>query len=283
MTKGDNVSNTLIKFGVDGLTIESNRLDEYINYINENSVKSIFIYYMQYDLTNVSFLTECPTLESITINAPINDFKGLYEMANLKELILSHDLADSINFSRLSMLKLLILSLKQNPQKLSYLTNLERLVILDYKPKSRNLKDLPLFRNLTEIELVKSNITSINGIEKFENLSKIEFHYLSKLEDIKNIHTFSNKLKELRMENCKRIIFEDYLSCLKELEALALVKCGNLSSIKFIRNMNKLRDFIFPGTDVLDGDVSPCFGLEYVHFTNKKHFNHKENEFNNTF
>ncbi|MFB7142946.1 hypothetical protein ACFCYN_25500, partial [Gottfriedia sp. NPDC056225] len=138
--------------------------------------------------------------------------------------------------------------------------------------------ELPTFNKLITFELSNSNVTSLNGINKFENLQNVELHYLNKLEEINNICSLT-KLKTLRMENCKKVLINDDLACLTNLNELALINCGNIPSIKFIKNMNKLKKFIFPESIVLDGDISPCFGLEYVYFINKKHYSHKNNEF----
>jgi hypothetical protein len=38
--------------------------------------------------------------------------------------------------------------------------------------------------------------------------------------------------------------------------------------------MASLKNFMFVGTDVTDGDMTPSIGLRYAGFSNKKHFSH---------
>jgi protein phosphatase 1 regulatory subunit 7 len=44
--------------------------------------------------------------------------------------------------------------------------------------------------------------------------------------------------------------------------------------------MPKLKQFMFVDTNIVDGDLSPCIGLEYSGFFDKKHYSHKFKELN---
>ena len=50
-------------------------------------------------------------------------------------------------------------------------------------------------------------------------------------------------------------------------------------SLGWLKNFKLLESFVFMGTDVIDGDMSPLFSLEnlsHLAFTSKKHFSHTE-------
>lgn len=65
------------------------------------------------------------------------------------------------------------------------------------------------------------------------------------------------------------------------LSILAYNNCGVIPSIQFIQKMNSLSSFRFVGTDIADGDITPCIGLGYAGFSNKKHFSHTIQEIKN--
>jgi hypothetical protein len=93
--------------------------------------------------------------------------------------------------------------------------------------------------------------------------------------DISAIKHLSENLKDLEIESAKKI--EDFSPIGKvwSLEDLALNNCGTIPSIGFIKHLPHLESMKFWDSTVVDGDVSPCLELEYVYFTNKKHYSHK--------
>ncbi|MFF3025431.1 hypothetical protein ACFVRR_22775 [Gottfriedia sp. NPDC057948] len=65
------------------------------------------------------------------------------------------------------------------------------------------------------------------------------------------------------------------LSGINRLEELSLTNCGEIENIGFIKLMKNLKVFVFIDTNVVDGDLSPCIGLRYSGFFDKKHYTHK--------
>jgi len=262
------------------LVVESERIKECIEYIKNNEIKALSISTMEFRNKDIDFLKYCPNIEEIAIISPINNYDGLYELKRLKKLTI-FDPVGNVDFGLINDLNYLHISLNKQIKNLNTQLNLETLIVRDYKPVRKNLEELPNSKNLLNLDLIQCNITSLDGCEKYKKLRNLGLYYLSKLEDVTQICSLSNGLKTLEIENCKKVQVNDFLSCLKEVEILHLINCGDIPSINFIKNMEKIKNFLFYGTNVLNGDVSPCFGLEYVSFTNKKHYNHKENEFNN--
>jgi protein phosphatase 1 regulatory subunit 7 len=87
-------------------------------------------------------------------------------------------------------------------------------------------------------------------------------------------HICKESLTYLFFDHCKSTINHEYVTRLHHLYTLAFNDCGAIPSIKFINTMPSLKDIRFGGTDVIDGDMTPCIGFEYAAFTNKKHFTH---------
>ena len=50
--------------------------------------------------------------------------------------------------------------------------------------------------------------------------------------------------------------------------------------ISFIRKMKNLKFFSFVKTNIKDGDITPCLGLEYAGFDDKRHYSHRMKQVN---
>ena len=107
----------------------------------------------------------------------------------------------------------------------------------------------------------------------------MEIAYGKKLYDISAIKELKETLTELRIDNCKKIDTYAHIKYLRELRSLALCNDNDIESISFIRDLCKLEQFIFVGTNILDGNLHLCERLKHVDFTNKKHYSHKTKDF----
>jgi len=159
-------------------------------------------------------------------------------------------------------------------------STLEKLHLRCYRPKSKNLVELPPFPLLSELSIVQSPIESLEGLEKFRNLRSLELSYLSKLKRIGAIAKLNEgRLDSLECLNCPRIDDYEKLRHMKNLKVLRLNKCGPILNLNFVKEMSSLRDLRFVGTDVQDGDLTPLLErktIESLAFTSKRHFSHSE-------
>ncbi|WBW97206.1 hypothetical protein [Oceanirhabdus sp. W0125-5] len=261
------------------IVIESNRLEQYLNYIKNNEISSIYISSLYFLEDNIDFLLDLIFVKKINISATsIKNYDGLKHLKNLKELILSN-LNTKVDLSNNIFLETLSIDLDKKIVGLEKLSSLKKFKIWKYKPKSRNLTELSNLSSIEELTVTQSTITSLKGCGKFKNLKKLELNYINKLEFIDQLELNADILKSLRIDNCKKIKNHNYVSCLKELELLSFCDCDKISTIEFIRNLPKLKQFMFVNTNVIDGDLSPCLGLEYVGFSNKRHYSHKCEDF----
>lgn len=128
--------------------------------------------------------------------------------------------------------------------------------------------------HLRSLTLTQSPINSLKGLNRFRQLEEITLNYCSKLEKICCLEGSTKTLSALLLNHCKSIKNHEYAGILKNLKVLAYNNCGSISSIKFIKKIPSLEDFRFVGTDIIDADMSPCIGLKYAGFFNKKHYSH---------
>lgn len=259
--------------------INDKYLDECIEYINKHRVKSLNITNEYYKKEDINFLLQCNHIEYLSIDGGyLKDISGIYSLKNLKGLGTASINLD-IDLARLNTLESLTLSWNKKFKNINKLSNLKGLYIWNYNPKNKNLEDFKELKNLKSLLLAQCRIESLQGIQHLNQLSSLEIAYLRSLKSLKGLGNLDVSLKFLKIEACKNIQDISDIGLLKNLEKLSLTKCGELTSINFIRNLKKLTGFSFLSTNVLDGDISPCTRLKQVYFTNKKHYSHKENDF----
>lgn len=122
-------------------------------------------------------------------------------------------------------------------------------------------------------------MSSLNGSGNFKELKRVELDSISKLQSLGELRNNASTLKELKIEACKNIKDFGVLTELTNLEKLSIVNCGELPSLRFIQNLPNLKFLVFLRTNILDGDLSYCKGIDYVAFDNKKHYSHKISDF----
>ncbi|MDO6674203.1 hypothetical protein Q4517_01400 [Tenacibaculum sp. 1_MG-2023] len=190
----------------------------------------------------------------------------LYDMTSLKYLHL-HTMYP-VDFEKLKELE--TLSLWWNKKMITNfdkLQNLEHLSITEFDEK--DLTKLSALTNLKTLSFKTAKIKSLKGIETLTNLKCVSFGGVRSLTDISDITTLQ-KLKYLEFDICWKLQDFSSIGELKELEVLKLLDCKNLASIKFVKNMPKLKQLYTLGTTIInDFDTTPAenmpvfFGSQY--------------------
>lgn len=255
-------NDTQFKFNGDTMIVESGRISECVQYINNKSISKLYICDLYYNLNNLDFIKECHDITSININCyTINQLDELYELSNLKEIILQ-DIDCIVDLSRFQNLESFLGSWNKNYINLASLLHLNNLRLDNYNPKSKTLNDLAVFNELKSLMLVKSTIESLDGIDKMPDLTNASFYYINKLSSLKYINGAKN-LESITFEACKRISDFEILQNNKLLQSIKIFNCGAIKSIGFIKRLPELVHFSCLKTDILDEDIDPCFSLNY--------------------
>lgn len=262
---------------VDGsmsIIINSDRIHECMQFYKEKQLRGVVITTaFDYELQNVDFLADYPEITHLSISDGIKDVSAVHALKNLNFLMLSGK-NRKIDFIDLSSLRKLIIEWSPYLTHLDSCINLNGLTLRGYNPKTKDCSFVSNITWLKQLEITQSTITKLNGLEKLDSLEKLEFHYCSKLKTLDCLETSKESLTYLFFDHCKSIINHEYVTRLHHLYTLAFNDCGAIPSIKFINTMPSLKDIRFMGTDVIDGDMTPCIGFKYAAFTNKRHFTH---------
>ena len=251
--------------------IESDRIQDCMDYYLAENLDGIGLSNIHgYKLKDIRFLKNFPFLKGLVITEPnVIDITGIEDLRHLKYVSISGN-KQPVDYSVFPELEQIRNDWHPKMKITEDCKKLNHLYLGKYKSKTKDISQLPFLESLEFLGIVQSTMASTKGVGKYDKLRCLEFHYLTKLETLCDMDAL--QLKSLTFGNCKKIQNHEYVKCMKTLEVLRLNDCGEMSSIGFINEMSQLKDFRFVGTNVVDGDISPCLKLEGVGFTSKKHF-----------
>lgn len=262
--------------GTRSIIINSNNIDECMDCYYKNNLEGVAITnYHGYNLKDVNFLSEYQNIKSLSISESVENIEAIHSLTGLEKLSISGK-KQKIDFQYLPNLKKVTLDWSTGLINLDKCKLLESLAIYSsFNPKTKDLTAISDIHWLKKLEINSSSITSFDGSENFNQLEELEFNYCPKLENISGFEKSSESLKSLIFGNCKAIKNHNFVVIFSNLNILGFNDSGVIESLEFIKKMKSLNSFRFVGSDVVDGDITPCVGLKFVNFTNKKQFTHK--------
>lgn len=274
----DQFQTTIGTDGLKNLRFDSTKAVQCCRFAVDNNIKKVTLLRSDYKAKDLAPLLPLKDfIESIFIMADI-DLSLIHEFNNLRGLSLDKT-SQKINLDRFSELTTLCCVLTSNIEGLANCKKLNLLYLSNFKSSKGDLTILPELSSLTSLGLFKTQIASLDGIEKFQHLVKLNIYSAPNLVDISKINELTS-VEEIEFELCKRLADYSPFSKLKKLKKLLLSKCGEISSLNFISSMTALNFLSFVDTNVKDGDLSFCKGLDYVGFMDKKHYNLKHKDLN---
>lgn len=258
-------------------------LEKHIQLVNEKKIKKAMIV-----AEDIGFLRRCPSLEELHIipsfKAQMFDFSPLYDMPNLRKLSCctvygpEEDRVSHVDYSKFSSLESLIVSGPKGHDNVWAVRGLKQLSFENGQPVSKTLVGTFQGKDLEELSITTSGITSLEGLQQSTRLKTLELSYNRRLEDISALTHVKDTLLKLDVENCARVKDFSVLAELHCLEDLRMVGNNVLPDLSFVRNMPNLKSFIFM-MNVENGDLSMCLGIPYVAIKNRKHYSHKDKDF----
>lgn len=161
------------------------------------------------------------------------------------------------------------------------LSNSEYAIIWHLKEKLSSFENLTESDKLLYLELNLANIKNFIGIEKFNNLKRLELHYCTKLASDTGLRALKDSLEFLHINRSKKFVPTEELLSLKKIKVLCLNECGDIDNLNFLSNFPELIDFRFVNTNILDGNLQPILDhptIRSAGFLNKRHYNYKNEE-----
>lgn len=267
--------------GQESLFINSDRLSDCIKYLHSNDLRFITINSFQnYKAKDIAFLVQLKDfLEGLSVLETHYDYSVVNKLHKLKYLGIPDNGKDVIDLKNFPDIEMCGVAYSERLQGLESCSNLKSLTVSNYKSKAKDLSALPSLNNLEHLSLIKTDITTLQGIESFSNLKKLEIFSASKLGTISALQALSNSLEEIQVEQCKKINDYEALGKVKSLKKIILSESGEIKSLALVKELPLLEFISFWGTNVLDGNIKYCEGINYVGFDYKKHYTHKSEQF----
>lgn len=149
---------------------------------------------------------------------------------------------------------------------------LKSLYLKGYAPRTRDLTEIPKYRDLSSLELVQANLTSMEGAQRFDGLRDVDVSYCKKLNSVAALA--ATAVERVHLEGCAHIVDIPLLARCAHLKSIRLSNCGTIDSLEFLRESKTIEEFRFVKTNVRDGDMTPLLRLRSVGFLNQRGYSH---------
>ncbi len=262
--------------------IESNRIDACMDYAARNHQGRIAVSPLEeFKLPDLSFLSRFPWVENLSIlHSEMVDVSAVSSLGNLHYLQISGATKQPLDLSNFPLLRELRV---QWWPKLGFGDALDSLRSLDlshYAPASGDLTGLPQIPELEDLSLAQARNLKLSGIDRFPDLKQLALAYLPRLVDLSPLTAFTDGVLEtLEFGNCPKIEHHEQVRVIRSLKRLAFNRCGEIPSLSFLNDLRQLESFSFVGTNIVDGDLTPCLRLRFAGFLDKRHYSHRSSDF----
>lgn len=270
--------------GRTALWMDSDRIDSCVDYFAQRKLHGVVISPLDgFKLADLGFLTRrLPAVEHLVVlHADMIDISAVNDLRLLRSLQITGRPKQKLDLANLDAL--CELDVHWWP-KLGFdgcLPKLRVLKLKGYRSKTEGVLGVPDLPELEDLELIQTPIATPTGIDRFSRLRRLAFYYLPKLRNIAPVgHAFGDSdLAILEFGHCPHITDHDRVSSIGSLKTLWFNHCGKVPTLQFLDALPDLQDFRFVGTEVLDGDLTPCLRIRSVGFLDKKAYSHRYADF----
>jgi len=229
------------------LNFEPSRAQDCIEYIKRKNITSIRVStFFDKTTKNLDFLDDLKDfLEEISILNFGMDISNLIVLEKVKKIVIDEKPNCEIDLSNFSYLEKFASEYSNKYKNLSTCKNLKSLYFDKYESKSGTLEELPYLPNLEKLDLRISNkISSLKGIEKFQNLKEIHLYSLKNLLSIDGIQHLP-KLESLEMAKSKFIDDFQIISKCKSLKRLIYERVNDIEDKAFLNKLDYKVDKLY--------------------------------------
>ena len=233
---------------------------------------------------NLSLRAGGPTLESLLpyaseVRSLSVSGDGSFEPTLLESFEALRSFSNSVRKVRVDISRLV--GLREYGGRWDRTTGLERsselrsVAIYGYNQK--DLRGLKLPRKLRRLRLVHSGLEEVGGTEDLpEQLERIDVEYARRLSVV-NLSAESSVV-ELWVSTAGKA---KYVPGATRLRSLRLCDCAPISSLSFLSSYDRLEDFRFVGTKIVDRDLWPIVKhstIRWVGMTNVRGYSHTQQQ-----
>ncbi|RZJ93054.1 MAG: hypothetical protein EOO60_06190 [Hymenobacter sp.] len=266
----------------DSLIVESTKIPQTLDYIRaEGPVRLCLNEQLGFKQNNLDFLQGVEHLVvGLEIVARSLHLQGLERFRNLQHFHFYDEAAQPIAFECFPYLTYCAIKWNRQYSLATFPPSLTELVLWAYNPRyGFNSASLGHLHHVTRLTLLHFTGPDLSLLDVCGPLRQLEVTYGRQLTDISAVAAHAETLRRVDLGHCKKIADYSPLSHLHQLEWLNICDSHALSSVSFVQHLPTMRHFVFLGTTVQDGDLSPLHSIDYVRFNNKPHYSLKAEDF----
>lgn len=272
--------------GPDFISLDVENLREQLAFAKANKIEGFTLMHewTKQPFPNLDFLLEINVRGLIINFEAVKDISAINNLSGLEMLKFGHASypQSDIDLSQFKSLTVLDANWNKFIKNLEALTNVIRLSLWGYKPKSRNLESLKNCNNLVDLNLVQPGIDNLNGIESLNRLKEFDLGNARSLKTfLSGKKDFTSPLESLKFSLCPNLDIETILT-IPTLKFFGLSRIGKRQSLKGnLLKFPNLETIAFTQSELIDGNLDYFLEhptLKKVIIDNKKHYNLKEKE-----
>ncbi len=263
-------------YGEQFLIVQSEWLEEQIEYCKEKGIENLFIsWYKGFFIDSIDFIDRIK-LKRIIID-PFN-IKSLRAINNQNEIVFlginSDPVKEEIDFENFQSIEIFKGFWTKKLKNLLACKSLKVLWLWQFKSSTWDLRELAGLENLEELHIIQSNIKTCKGLGQLKNLRKIGLGYN------KNLETFTDEnpeyqLREIEIEVCRNLDLST-LTRVDQLHVLKIINNGKMASLKpVLKKMSSLKELQFTESELTETNNLYLLqqpSLEHVWLSDKKHY-----------
>jgi hypothetical protein len=218
------------------------------------------------------------TFEAVEDISAINNF---HQLEVLYVGYMSYPKQD-IYLDKFAKLRVLNINWDKHYKSVDRLTNVIRLDLWKYKPKSRDFRELTNLNKLVYAIFTMPGIDTLDGIENLKSLKELELRNVRSLKRFFSDNRIPTcPIEELRFEACPNFDV-DSIPVLPTLKTLCLSQIGKTETLRHVLNrLQNLERLIFTQSELTESNLNYLLDhqtLKKVTIDNKKHYSIKEKE-----
>lgn len=270
-------------------------LNDVIKYINENSVKRIYINSSLSEIIDISFLYKMSTIEVLKISAYCKDLDPIYVLKpkalhmqrqrlalnfeKLKDSIENLDLYDlNPNFTDRAKIDITLLSCKKlkkfglsnfdrtEGEVLMQMTWLEELEITNCKDKKFDLIAINGIKNLRILSMQQIPVVSLTKLSSLTNLEKLKLTQIG-VKDLNGIE-YLRKLENLTINYCTKLKDISRISACSKLKKIEFNTCKKIENFDCLSTLKKVQGLVISNCGNIPSlnFIKYMLGLKFLSF-----------------
>jgi protein phosphatase 1 regulatory subunit 7 len=229
-------------------------------------------------MADLSFLNDFPDIRYLeVVDQKRVDPRPLSGLQNLRGLRLESPGA-GLDFGSFPELEVFVGDWHIDNCNLDQCRELRQLRAWRFNPSAADLSILAKIPRLEWLQLTQTNIASLAGVEKLEDLRYFDIAYAPKLETLDHLALTETGIRELSFSHARKIAGYRPIASIGRLRRLKLTACSPMADLTWTTGLDHLDLFTFVETDVVNGDLTPLFRLPKLQFVgtmDKRHYNYK--------